>query len=138
MKKVKVLVIDDEKTSRTLLRRAVEQVGAVAIECSDGERALHLLEDNQDISLVITDYLMPRVTAKELISIVRKEKSEKELPIIVVSGVVHVAEIQDVLKQGVRYFVPKPIDVSMLHEYIVRCFEISDEAARGLEAGEVQ
>ena len=56
----RILVVDDEAIARRFLERALSEVGFEVVLASDGEEALKLLRSTQrDISLVITDLVMP-------------------------------------------------------------------------------
>jgi CheY-like chemotaxis protein len=114
----KILIADDELTARKILTHAVEGMGHIAIQASDGKRALQLLRDNPDIKLLITDILMPEMDGKELTHIIRNDDTLKELPIILISGMITLKEISHILKLGVSRFMPKPIILEELSAYI--------------------
>ena len=57
-----VLVIDDERLVRQVVRRALEPDIAVVLEAVDGEEGLSLLDrDQTSIDLVVTDFKMPKI-----------------------------------------------------------------------------
>ena len=57
MKKKLVLIVDDEKDLRKIIRYNLEQEGIASIEASDGSQAIDLLSKNP--SLIILDIMMP-------------------------------------------------------------------------------
>ena len=57
MKKNLVLIVDDEKDLRKIIRYNLEQEGIASIEASDGNQAIDLLSKNP--SLIILDIMMP-------------------------------------------------------------------------------
>ena len=115
---IKILVADDSKTTRTLWVRIIQQMGLVVIQASDGAQALRILDDNPDISLLVTDIEMPNMDGTELIKRVRTHSEYENLPIIVISGVIKLADIDGLLDIGASRFLPKPLKKSDLKEYI--------------------
>lgn len=119
----KILVADDDLGSRLVLAKCVESDGHVAIHCSNGRRALDVLVDNPDIALLITDVMMPEMDGRELVQILRGNAHFAPLPIILISAVVGMAELQDLLDLGVSHFMAKPIDSSVLRRYVSEMLE---------------
>ena len=115
---IKILVADDSKTTRTLWVRIIQQMGLVVIQASGGAQALRILDDNPDISLLVTDIEMPNMDGTELIKRVRTHSEYENLPIIVISGVIKLADIDGLLDIGASRFLPKPLKKSDLKEYI--------------------
>lgn len=117
---LKVLIADDELVSRRLLVHAMQSLGLASVETSNGRMAWEVLQENLDTALLITDMLMPEMDGRELVTRVRADERFLELPIILVSGVVTLKEINDLLLLGVSRFLPKPIDVAMLKDEVSR------------------
>ena len=61
-----VLVVDDEETVRAMMVRTLAGEGYRVLEASDGLEALEMLVAETDVSLVVTDLLMPRMGGYEL------------------------------------------------------------------------
>ncbi|RMG43641.1 MAG: response regulator [Candidatus Dadabacteria bacterium] len=116
----KILIVDDDPVTRTILARTVESEKCVCVQLSQGKLALDFLRDNPDISLVITDMSMPELDGRALIKVLRQDNDLKAIPVIIVSGVVSLHEIYDLLGNGADYFVPKPVDTEVLQTYVNR------------------
>ncbi len=84
----------------------------------DGRHALASLECNPGIELLITDMVMPEMDGRALINAVR-ERGHK-LSIVIMSAVVGVRGIADLLDHGASFFLPKPVKLSELREYVDR------------------
>lgn len=69
MKKNLVLIVDDEKDLRKIIRYNLEQEGIASIEASDGSQAIDLLSKNP--SLIILDIMMPGKDGYEVCKIIR-------------------------------------------------------------------
>lgn len=114
----KVLIVEDDNTSRKLLTHTIELLGHTAIQASNGSYALNILKDNPDINLVITDLMMPNLDGRDLIKIMHNDSSLINIPVIMVSGYIKLQEIVDVLNLGAYRFMPKPVDTAQLKEYV--------------------
>lgn len=104
-----ILVVDDEKDFRNLLRFHFEDLGYLVLEAGDGQEALDLFaERRHEIDLVITDIRMPRLDGERLIQELRRR--DPHLPIIGVTG--HM-DLQDALRMmgwGAYFYLHKPLD----------------------------
>ena len=83
--KIKVLVVDDSKTFLEQIKALLRRYRFQPLTALNGEEALKLLEENRDIKIVLTDYLMPKINGLELTKKIRKDYSKDELSIIVTS-----------------------------------------------------
>lgn len=97
--------------------RVMSTLGYCAILCSDGRRALNVLEDNPDVRLLITDVSMEHMSGRALVEAVRAQDAFQRLPIIITSGLVRVPEITDLLEVGVTCYLGKPVAVDELQSY---------------------
>jgi signal transduction histidine kinase len=78
---MKVLIVDDNKTNRKLLRVTLEGEGIQTFEAVDGEEALASLE-TEKADVIISDILMPRMDGYRLCQEVRKSKRLEATPFI--------------------------------------------------------
>jgi CheY-like chemotaxis protein len=113
-----VLVAEDDTVSRRIIVRAVNSLGHHTIETSNGETAWQILQDNPNIELIITDLMMPKLDGKALIQILKGNDNLKDLPIIMISGIVPLREISSILELGASRFMPKPVKTSDLVNYV--------------------
>jgi two-component system, cell cycle sensor histidine kinase and response regulator CckA len=61
-----ILVVDDEESLRVMLVRTLAGEGYRVLQAGDGVEALEVLEAEPDVSLVLTDLVMPRMNGLEL------------------------------------------------------------------------
>jgi len=120
---MKILVVEDDLTTRLLVRSCVEKMGHAAICCSGGEIAWTVLKDNSDIGLVITDILMPDLDGRELVKRMRGEAAFSGMPVIMISGTVKLSEINQILNLGTARFLPKPVRVEELRQDVYSLLE---------------
>jgi len=116
----KILIVDDEVSTRLLIKKAVESIGHSAVQSHNGKNACDTLFNNEDIVLMVTDMMMPEMGGDELVKVVRGNDKFSDIPIIMISGIVGPKDIFDLLKLGATAFLPKPINVPEIQEYIKR------------------
>lgn len=114
----KVLVIDDDIITRKMIVKNVESLGYSAIQSSNGKHGWETLWENPDITLIVTDMMMPDMDGREFMQILRGNQSFHEVPVIIMSGVVQEDEVVDLLKLGKARFCPKPLNAPELSESI--------------------
>ena len=102
-----ILVADDDKNTRRLLRAVLEGANYRVSTAADGEEALAVM-DRESIDLVVLDVMMPRMDGYELTAMLRAAKSE--LPILMVTA----KQLPEDRKQGYLVgtddYMTKPID----------------------------
>jgi CheY-like chemotaxis protein len=84
----KIYLVDDDEDDRMLARQALESVieGIDIIEFSDGNQLLDLIEDGlDDLSLVLMDINMPRITALEVLSEIKGRLDQRHIPVVIFS-----------------------------------------------------
>ncbi|MDH5391918.1 MAG: diguanylate cyclase [Gammaproteobacteria bacterium] len=104
----KALVVDDSDVSRMLLATLLEKQNLKVLEAINGVQALKLLKIHKDISLVITDYNMPKMDGMELIYNIRKDHSRDELAVIGISSTDDNIVSVKLLKSGANDFISRP------------------------------
>jgi two-component system chemotaxis response regulator CheY len=80
-----VLIVEDSKAIRSLIRIALEEAGDVFTgEAANGFEALKMLPTRR-FDLIITDINMPDINGLELIGFVKANQAYKDIPLIIVS-----------------------------------------------------
>lgn len=79
----RILVIDDDEESRTLMKAMLVGVGHSVEEALDGVEGLKMFEQ-RPVDLVLTDINMPGMDGHEVITAFRKRHSQ--VPIVAISG----------------------------------------------------
>ena len=78
-----ILVADDDKHTRILMKAILESDGYTVYLAEDGEKALEVL-DKEHIDLVVLDIMMPKIDGYEFTRILREGNST--LPVLMVSA----------------------------------------------------
>jgi CheY-like chemotaxis protein len=82
---LKVLVVDDESSMRSLTRMILESVGYEVVEAAHGAAALERVKESQ-VDLVVTDLMMPVMAGRELVGRLRADPETASIPIVVISA----------------------------------------------------
>jgi CheY-like chemotaxis protein len=81
---ITVLVAEDERPVRMLLRVVLEAAGARVIDAEHGERALQLLDLHPEVDVLVTDVNMPRLDGEQLVAAARVRRPW--LPVVACSA----------------------------------------------------
>jgi DNA-binding response OmpR family regulator len=80
---MKIILVEDDEVAMFVLETMVRKLGHTAICCSNGELALKVIDETVD--LVITDWMLPKITGLELIERIDKKLAKKP-PVLLISG----------------------------------------------------
>ena len=81
-----VLVVDDDLTTRDLLRRILEREGCRVLEAENGLIALELLEENDRPDLVLLDLMMPDMDGFGFLVAIQENSAWDSIPVVVFTG----------------------------------------------------
>lgn len=71
----KVLIVEDDAVMQIIVTEIIESFGFQTVSCDDGEEAWKILQQDKEINVVITDWIMPRLTGIELCRRIRNTLS---------------------------------------------------------------
>ena len=106
---MKVLVADDDATSRVLLKAMASKLGHDVLVASDGESAWKLMLGS-DIDVLLTDWMMPGVDGPELCRRVRHEIKDHYTYVVIVTGLADPAQILEGRGAGADDYLVKPVN----------------------------
>ena len=113
----RVLVVDDDDTTRLLARRALELAGFRVVEAEDGVLALEAL-DAEAPDVVLLDVDMPRLDGFETCARIRARPGGDTLPILMATAFEDARSVDRAYAAGATDFTNKPINWSLLHHRI--------------------
>jgi CheY-like chemotaxis protein len=91
-----ILLVDDDPLIATSTHYLLEDLGLEVIETDSGAAALEILRNGQPIDLLLTDYVMPKMTGVELAEAARALRPG--LPVILATGY---AELPEGVENGI-------------------------------------
>ena len=119
---IRVLIVDDQLTMRSLIQSALQQIGFTDIAAAaDGEEALKLLMQ-RPAHLVISDYNMPKLDGLSLLRAIRGHEPLRKTAFIMLTGRADAALVQRAVQYGVNNYVAKPFTAAALKAKIEDVF----------------
>ena len=109
----RVLVVDDERLNRMLLRRALEDQGHTVSEAEDGKDALAQLATGS-FDVVLLDLLMPVLDGYATLEGIKADAGLSHMPVIVVSGVEDISSVVRCIEAGATDYLLKPFQPAIL------------------------
>ena len=102
-----ILVVDDDKNTRLLMRAVLEAEGYTVFTACDGEEALSLM-DREHIDLAVLDVMMPRMDGYQFTESLRE--CANDLPILMVSAKQMPEDKRRAFLSGTDDYMTKPVD----------------------------
>ena len=102
-----ILVVDDDKNTRLLLKAVLQAENYSVHTAENGEEALAVM-DREHIDLVVLDIMMPKMDGYEFTKVLRE--SDNNLPILMVSAKQLPTDKQKGFLVGTDDYMTKPID----------------------------
>lgn len=85
MKDIRILVVEDHTSVRTLMRVVLEGEGYRVMEAADGDEAIVAAEEAKP-NLIVLDLMMPELDGEHVIERIRQSASISSTPIVVVTA----------------------------------------------------
>lgn len=120
MKEKTILITDDDKQTRDLVATFLGYKGYTVFQACDAIEALEKIE-SENIDLVVTDVMMPKVNGLEFIK--RVKAVRPDIVAIVYSAFGNSVMTSNLLKAGAFFYLEKPFDLEELDQIIQRGFE---------------
>jgi DNA-binding response OmpR family regulator len=120
-----ILLVDDEAAITDNLTPFLERSGFNVSTASNGEEALNIIQ-TQNVNLVVSDVLMPKMDGRELLRILRK--ADNWIPVILLTQVGEAFERAMALEEGADDYINKPFEP---HELVARIKAVLRRAKPG-------
>lgn len=108
---MKILIAEDDRTTLKMLTHHLERWGHVVLGAADGEEAWALLNQHQDVFLLVTDWMMPRMNGLQLSRLVRSLKRDRHIHIIMLSAKEEKSDLLEGMESGADAFIHKPLNL---------------------------
>ncbi len=116
-KKLKVLVVDDSSTNTFLLDSLLKEEGFDVFTTISGKKAIEIAA-KQLPHIILLDIMMPGMSGYDVLEIIKKDNTLKNIPVIIVTAKEQKDEYEKVKKMGAVDYIQKPIDLSLLVEKV--------------------
>jgi CheY-like chemotaxis protein len=115
----KILIVDDEADIREALRMALHSGGFRTLEAGDGQTAIDILREGDNminVPIILCDIRMPKVNGIECIDFLRKEAPG--INIVVITGYPDPQMATDLKARGIRDYLVKPVERQKLLDVV--------------------
>jgi EAL domain-containing protein (putative c-di-GMP-specific phosphodiesterase class I)/glycosyltransferase involved in cell wall biosynthesis/AmiR/NasT family two-component response regulator len=123
-----VLVVDDERIMRTLLRRAIEKEGYQVIEAENGQQAISLYQNHQP-DLVLLDAMMPKMDGFECCTQLHRTNSSRNssvnvmidhAPVLMITTLEDAESVDRAFAAGATDYITKPVNWALFRQRLQR------------------
>ncbi len=130
---MRVLIVDDNETNRTILRQQLASWGATSVSAEDGPRALQTLyvakKSGERFDLVILDFNMPGMDGLEVARVIKGDPQLVTLPLVMLGSMS--GQSTDVARSaGLAAYLTKPVRQGRLYEVLTTVIGAARSAPR--------
>ncbi|HKK71024.1 MAG TPA: response regulator [Candidatus Krumholzibacteria bacterium] len=113
---MRVLVIDDSRAIRMILKKTLKSIGAEVVEAGHGAEALEQLQGGEPFDLALVDWNMPEMNGYEFVKAVRKEDRYASMKLCMVTTETETAQVVKALEAGADEYIMKPFTKEALQD----------------------
>ena len=123
-----IMIVDDSKTDRTIMRKALEPIGVTLVEAGDGQEALNILKSgDHSFDAMLIDIEMPRMDGYSLATEIKKYNRYKNLPLIAVTSRTGKSDRMRGVESGMVEYITKPYSADYLSSVVQRNVNFKSE-----------
>ena len=112
-RRYRVLVVEDERAVRDVLRRHLTRLGYDVVEADDGAEGLETAR-RERLDLVLTDINMPRLNGISLLKALQTGEKTRDIPVIVISSQDDLGSVIECIEHGAEDLIAKPYEPALL------------------------
>src|SRR5665811_137266 len=103
----KILIVEDDLSSRLYLNKILEKAGAILLNASDGQEAVNVALNNPDIDVILMDIQLPVMDGYTSLSKIREFR--KNIIVIAQTAYGLLGDKEKILNSGFTDYIIKPI-----------------------------
>ncbi|MBI5119786.1 MAG: response regulator [Rhodospirillales bacterium] len=113
--RTRLLVVDDESFNREILSVLLESAGYAVDQVDGGQEALDRLAANPETyDAILLDRMMPGLSGMDVLLRLKQDRRLRHVPVIMQTAIDGQEEIVDGIRNGVFYYLVKPIQRELL------------------------
>jgi DNA-binding NtrC family response regulator len=121
MDPARILVVDDDQSSRDLLARILASAGHLVTPLADGRDAVAALDAGDPPDLVVSDIRMAEVDGLQVIDAFRERAPDT--PVILVTAFGNIDGAVEAIRRGAADYLSKPYDVDAIQLVVARALK---------------
>lgn len=118
--KNKILIVEDEMSSRLGLVKALKKAGHDAVGVGDAETGFALLKQ-EFFDILITDVRLPKMSGLELLKKIKE--LDPDITVILITAYADVKDAVDAMKHGAYDYIIKPVDIHRLRALVKQALQ---------------
>ncbi len=122
MNQAKILIVDDIKANRDILKYLVVSLGHTPLIVENGRSALALMED-QLPDIILLDIIMPEMDGYEVLNYIKDNSNLRHIPVIMISAIDEIDSVVKCIEKGADDYLTKPFKSALLKSRIGACLE---------------
>ena len=116
LKNLKILIVEDDEISYSLLSRMLQKISKEILHAITGIEAVEACRNNPDLDLVLMDIRMPDMDGYEATRQIRQ--FNKDVIIIAQTAYAFSGDREKAIEAGCNDYISKPINKTLLYELI--------------------
>jgi len=121
----KILIVDDEKNIRHLVRSMVSKENTV-IEAEDGEVAIYMARRHKP-DLILMDIMMPKMDGYTACKTIKMGPITRAIPVVMLTAVGYELNVELARGMGADGYITKPFSQQNLLDMIARFLKVPTE-----------
>lgn len=119
-----ILIVDDADFNRLLLSDMLKEDYKI-VEAANGTEAIEILHQQEEyISLVLLDLVMPEMDGFQVLQYMRREKLEEKIPVIIISSENSAAIIQQGYELGAIDYISRPFNEMIVKRRVINTIRL--------------
>ncbi|OWW23100.1 signaling protein [Noviherbaspirillum denitrificans] len=124
-----VLVVDDDRSTRSSLRHTLQRDGFRVEEAADGAQALQMLKRMQP-DVILMDAVMPVMDGFTACARVQELPNGRAIPVLMITALEDNTSVERAFAAGASDYIPKPIHFAVLSQRVRRIIEANQAEKR--------
>ncbi len=121
----RVLIIDDDKEMRKTIELWLKASGFISLEARGGRTGWEMIQKDLP-DLVILDVRMPQLNGFEICKLVRSLEKTRHIPILLLTGLDTMGEVEQGFDAGATDYIAKPFDWDRLEKKVRTLLKLPD------------
>jgi CheY-like chemotaxis protein len=117
LKGKKILIVEDDLSSRLYLNKILEKVGVIILNAGDGQEAVNIAFNNPDLDIILLDIQLPVLDGYS--ALIKIREFRKDIIIIAQTAYGLLGDKEKILNSGFNDYVIKPILAQNLIDKLV-------------------